>query len=128
MNKKIPTKTSINERIATLERQSALLREVIDQDFEDTRKRAIDIGKMALIVGGGVVLTLILFRNFFGGKDEEEQSSSRPRVYHRFRDQLGSELSNRAALLFLGLAQEKLKSYLQPNRENDENPDITPGR
>ncbi len=128
MNKKIPTKTSINDRIARLERQSVLLREVIDQDFEDTRKRAIDIGKMVLIVGGGVVLTLILFRNFFGGKDEEEQASSRPRVYHRFRDQLGSELSNRAALLFLGLAQEKLKSYLQPNRENDENPDITPGK
>jgi hypothetical protein len=123
-----PTKTSINDRIADLERQSDLLREAIDQDIEQTRKRAIDIGKMALIVGGGVVLSMIVLKSFFGNKNEEVQAQSRPRVYHRFRNQIGSELSNRAALYFLGLAQEKLMSYLQPNRENDENPDVTPGK
>ncbi|MDZ7606344.1 MAG: hypothetical protein U5K79_12335 [Cyclobacteriaceae bacterium] len=128
MNKRKPTRTSINDRIATLERQSELLREAIDQDLNETRERAIDIGKMALIVGGGVVLSMIVFKSFFGHKDDEEQSHSRPRVYHRFRDQIGSELSNRAALYFLGLAQEKLMSYLQPNRENEENPDATPGK
>jgi len=128
MNKTKPTRTSINERIATLERQSLVLREVIDQDFEDTRKQAIHIGKMALIVGGGVVLSMIVLKSLFGQKDEDELTPPRPRVYHRFRDQIGSELSNRAALFFLGLAQEKLKSYLQSNWENDENPDVTPGK
>jgi len=127
MNKKKPTRTSIDARIATLERQSVLLREAIDQDFEETRKQAIDIGKMALIVGGGVVLSMIILKSLFGQKNEEEQAPARQRVYHRFRDQIGSELSNRAALFFLGLAQEKLKSYLQPNTENDENPDSNKG-
>jgi hypothetical protein len=122
------TKTSINDRIAALERQSDLLREAIDQDLKETRERVIDIGKMALIVGGGVVLSMIVLKSFFGNKNEEGQAQSRPRVYHRFRNQIGSELSNRAALYFLGLAQEKLMSYLQPNRENDENPDVTPGK
>ena len=128
MNKRKPTKRSINDRIATLERQSEILREAIDQDIEQTRKRAIDIGKMALIVGGGVVLSMVIYKSFFRQRGEHEQTPSRPRVYHRFRDQIGSELSNRAAMFFLGLAQEKLMSYLQPNRENDENPDVTPGK
>ena len=128
MNTRKPTKASINDRIAILERQSDLLREAIDQDLHETRERAINIGKMALIVGGGVVLSMIVVKSFFGHKNEEGQTQSRPRVYHRFRDQIGSELSNRAALFFLGLAQEKLMSYLQPNKENDENPDVTPGK
>jgi len=128
MNKRKPTKTSINDRIAALEHQSELLREAIDQDLQETRKRAIDIGKMALIVGGGVVLSMIVYKSFFGKSEEGKQAPSSPRVYHRFRDQIGSELSNRAALFFLGLAQQKLMSYLQPNRENDENPDATPGK
>jgi hypothetical protein len=83
---------------------------------------------MALIVGGGVVLSMIIYRSFFRQREENEQTPARPRVYHRFRDQLGSELSNRAALFFLQLAQEKLMSYLQPTRGNDENPEVTPAK
>lgn len=128
MNKKKLTRTSINARIEALEHQSALLREAIDQDFEVTTKRMIDIGKMALVIGGGVVLAMIIYKSFFDQKENEEPVVNRPRVYHRFRDQIGSELSNRAALFFLGLAQEKLKSYLKSNRENNENPDVTPAK
>ncbi len=126
MNRRKLTKTSINERIEALERHSALLREAIDDDFEDTKKQAVDIGKLALMVGGGVVLSMILLKVFFGKKGDDDTQIERPRVYHRFRDQLASELTNRAATVFLGMAQEKLQTILQPNQAADDDSEVSP--
>lgn len=120
------TKTNINKRIEALERHSALLREAIDNDFDDTKNQAVQIGKMALMVGGGVVLSMILLKVFFSKNGDDEAQIERPRVYHRFRDQLASELTNRAASIFLEMAQEKLQTILQPNQAANDDSEVSP--
>jgi len=69
---------------------------------------------------------MILLKVFFSKNGDDESQIESPRVYHRFRDQLASELTNRAASIFLKMAQEKLQTILQPNQAANDDSEVSP--
>ena len=118
-------KTKIKHRIESLERQSELLKEELEDELKSTREKLIDIGKIALGIGGGLIFSALILRSLIGRKSNYEEGKlhyGSRRVYHRFKDQLIHELSTQATGLMLGIAKDQLKAY-RKKTENTENDD-----
>jgi len=107
-------KTKIKHKIESLERESELLREELEDELKIAREKVIDIGKIALGIGGGLIFSAIVLRTLIGRKSNYNESKlnyGSRRVYHRFRDQLIHELSTQATGLMLGIVKDQLKAY-----------------
>ena len=119
MSKIATNKNKIKLRIDELEQQSVLIRKEIEGDLEVSKAKIVDIGKVILGIGGGLIFSSIILRGLSGRKrigDSDGKYRSK-RVYHRFRNQLGHELTGQATDFLLGLAKDKLNQYIG-NREN----------
>jgi hypothetical protein len=119
MSKIATNKNKIKLRIDELEQQSVLIRKEIEGDLEVSKMKIVDIGKVILGIGGGLIFSAIILGGLSSRKrkgDSESKYKSK-RVYHRFRDQLGHELTGQATDFLLGLAKDKLNHYIG-NREN----------
>ena len=119
MSKIATNKNKIKLRIDELEQQSVLIRKEIEGDLEVSKTKIVDIGKVILGIGGGLIFSAIVLGRLSGRKrkgDSDGKYRSK-RVYHRFRDQLGHELTGQATDFLLGLAKDKLNQYIG-NREN----------
>ena len=128
MSKIATNKNKIKLRIDELEQQSVLIRKEIEGDLEVSKTKIVDIGKVILGIGGGLIFSAIILGGWSGRKrkgDSDGKHRSK-RVYHRFRDQLGHELTGQATDFLLGLAKDKLNQYIG-NRENikDDDSSIT---
>ena len=122
MSKKRMPKTAIHERIELLEKQSDLIRQELGDELEMTKKRALDIGKVALGIGGGLIVSALILRGVFGGqRDEEGGKYKQKRVYHKFKDQLLGEISSQALAFILSIAKDRIQSFVDQNdkAEND---------
>ena len=118
-------KTKIKHKIESLERESELLREELEDELKSTREKVIDIGKIALGIGGGLIFSAIILRSLLGRKSNYEEGKlnyGSRRVYHRFKDQLIHELSTQVTGLLIGIAKDQLKAY-RKKTENTENDD-----
>ncbi len=104
--------TTINRRIEQLEKQSDVIREELELELGLARKKAADIGKIALGIGGGLLFSMLLFRIVFPGKNEHSQGTHNKRVYHKFKDQLVGEVSSQALQFILGLAKDKIRAHI----------------
>ena len=124
--KKNTPQNKISERIETLEKQSEEMLDTIKGEFEITKRTISDLTKLILGIGGGILLSVIILRSFIG-KSPNSFGKGRRRVIHRFRDELGRELSDQAASYLLDIAKNKLQSYIHQNPEDDEGSD-DPGR
>jgi hypothetical protein len=121
MNKIARDKTKIKQKLALLERQSELLKEELEGELVVTKKKVADLGKITLGVGAGLVFTVILIGSFGSKKGKRKtKSGGTRRVYHRFLDQLTSELTERATDFILGVAKEKLRAYKDKTVEDDD--------
>jgi len=122
MSKKRMHKTAIHERIELLEAESDRIRKELDDELQLTKKKASDIGKIALGIGGGLVLSAIILKGIFGShdKDDKAQGEYRPkRVYHKFRDQLIGEISSQALVFILEIAKDKINSFLEKDSKTE---------
>ena len=107
MSKIATNKNKIKLRIDELEQQSVLIRKEIEGDLEVSKTKIVDIGKVILGIGGGLIFSAIVLGGLSGRKrkgDSDGKYRSK-RVYHRFRDQLGHELTGQATDFLLGLAK-----------------------
>jgi len=124
MSMKRRHKTAIHDRIERLESQSDLIRKELDDELQMTKKKAADIGKIALGIGGGLVLSAIILKGIFGNSDKgekEDRGDYRPRrVYHKFRDQLIGEISSQALVFILEIAKDRINSLLERDSKTDE--------
>ena len=122
MSKKMRPKTVINERIELLEKQSELIRQELGDELQTTKQKAVDIGKIALGIGGGLIISALILRGIFGGyRDDEGNRYKHKRVYHKFKDQLVGEVSSQALAFILGLAKDRIQTFLEKDvkAEND---------
>lgn len=119
MSKIATNKNKIKLRIDELEQQSVLIRKEIEGDLEVSKSKIVDIGKVILGIGGGLIFSMIILGGLSGRKRKGDSGVKyrSKRVYHRFRDQLGHELTGQATDFLLGLAKDKLNQYIG-NREN----------
>lgn len=117
-------KTAIHERIERLESQSDLIRKELDDELQMTKRKAADLGKIALGIGGGLVLSAIILRGVFGNSDKGEKDGRgdyKPRrVYHKFRDQLVGEISSQVLVFILEIAKDRINSFLEKDSKTDE--------
>lgn len=112
------------------------LKDSIENQFDDLKGRAEQIGKISLWVGGGLLAVLVLSK-IFGGRDEEDakdvQSTDEPKKKKkRQKTQRGAiskpnfltdTLKQQAILFALGLAAKQLKSFLKELEEKNEKRD-----
>jgi tRNA A37 N6-isopentenylltransferase MiaA len=113
MNRTKKNKSDIHRRIELLEQQSELIKQEINEELNTTKKKALDLGKIALGIGGGILLSAIIVRSLSKSKNDDHQEQHPPRrVYHKFKDQLLHEFSNQAMAFFLGIAKDKINDYL----------------
>lgn len=106
-------KTAIHERIEMLEHQSDLIKKELEGELQETKKKAIDLGKIALGIGGGIVLSSIILKSVFGNQKDVEGKRYKPkRVYHKFKDQLLGEISSQVLVFILGIAKDKINRFL----------------
>ena len=121
MSKIATNKNKINQRIDELEKQSAELRNEIESEFEVTKQKVFDIGKIVLGISGGVLFSAIILGQLAGkrgNKDGGKKYLSK-RVYHRFRDQLARELTSQVTDFLLNIAKDKLSARLDTNVKED---------
>lgn len=126
MNKIARNKSKIKHKIESLERESQLLREELEGELEDVKERVLDFGKIALGIGGGLIFSAIIIKSFILKSEKNDKPNvnyGSIRVYHRFRDQLIHELSTQATGFILGIVRDRLKSYIDKNK-NAENDDV----
>lgn len=123
MNRTTKNKSDIHQRIELLEQQSELIKKEIGEELNTTKKKALDLGKIALGIGGGILLSAIIIRSLGGSRSDEHHEQHAPRrVYHKFKDQLLHEFSNQAMVFILGIAKDKINNYLHQGenaRKND---------
>ena len=128
MNKIATNKTKIKQRIEQLEEQSQVLRKELEEELEVTKDKVTDLGKIILGIAGGLVFSAILLGGFFGKKRKKIGNKGEyksKRVYHRFRDQLTHELTSQATEFLLGLAKDKLNTYIEKRENTDDDSEIT---
>lgn len=123
MSKKNETK--INQRIDYLQKQSDLIRGEMELELLSAKKKVTDIGKIALGIGGGLVFSAILLRGIFQKKSQHTSNTQHQtrRVYHKFKDELVSELSNQALSFILGIAKDKIRAHFQQEKSYGERND-----
>ncbi len=110
MSKTATGKTKIKERIESLEHQSELLKRELEGELEETKQNILNFGKIALGITGGLILGKIVVSGLLGRRKDKKKNykASRPRVYHRFKDQLLKEASHQALLFLLEIARAKM--------------------
>jgi len=111
-----------------LEEQSQILRKELEEELEVTKDKVTDLGKIILGIAGGLVFSAILLGGFFGKKRKKIGNKGEyksKRVYHRFRDQLTHELTSQATEFLLGLAKDKLNTYIEKRENTDDDSEIT---
>ena len=118
-------KTKIKQRIESLERQSLIIREELEDELEMTKEKAINLGKIALGIGGGLIFSAIILKGLVGTKSEKNKSLKNhgsTKVYQRFINQLMNEVSNQATMFLLDIIKDKLSSYtaIKENAEDDD--------
>jgi len=60
------------------------------------------------------LLSIIILKSVFGSHNDVEGKSYKPkRVYHKFKDQLIGEISSQALVFILGIAKDKIKTFLE---------------
>ncbi len=122
-NKTNTDKTKIKQKIESLEKQSQLIRNELNDEIEISINRVVDIGKVVLGIAGGLVFSAIVLGGLSGRKSKKKEiGKSRPskRVYQRLKNQLANELSYQATLFITGVLKDKLSSYLKENDKSGE--------
>lgn len=118
-------KTKIKRRIESLERQSQIIREELEDELEMTKVRVTNFGKIALGIGGGLIFSAIILKGLVGSKSEKNKALKNhepTRVYQRFINQVVNEVSNQATMFLLDIVKDKLSSYTT-KKENAEDDD-----
>ena len=72
MSKIAKNKNRINQRIGELEKQSAELRNDIESEFEFTKQKVYDIGKIVLGISGGLILSAIVLGRLVGRRGDKD--------------------------------------------------------
>lgn len=126
MSKIAANKTKLKQKIEELEKQSLLIRSELEDEIEVTKDKVSDVAKIILGIGGGLLFSAIILSSIIGKKRKSPEQYKSKRVHHRFRDQLTHELTNQATNFLVGLAKDKLSTYID-KKENtkDEDSDIT---
>ncbi|MCG8307968.1 MAG: hypothetical protein MI975_11300 [Cytophagales bacterium] len=125
MNKRIENKTKIKLKIEELERQSKLIREELEGELYETKKKVSNAGKIAFGIGGGLILSALILNGLSKKRNRPHESgkvAGSGKVYHRFRDQLRRELTRQATNFILGLAKDRLNAILN-KKDNEEDGD-----
>ena len=126
MSKIATNKTKLKQKIEELEKQSELMRHELENELEVTKGKVTDIAKIVLGIGGGLLFAIIVLNNLTGKKRKNGEHYKSKKVYQRFRDQLTHELTGQATDFLLGLAKDKLTSYIDKKETvKDEDSDIT---
>lgn len=124
MNKEIANKTRLKHKIAVLQRQSDLVKGELEDELLLTRKKVSNIGKIALGIGGGLIFSAIVIGRIGSGKNNKkslQMGYPRRRVYHRFLDQLFTELSSQATDYIVGVAKERLNAFRDKYEKTEDN-------
>ena len=127
MSKIAANKNKIRQRIDELEKQSSELRKEIESEFELTKHKVFDFGKVALGIGGGLLFSAIILGGLAGrrgNKDGGNKYSSK-RVHHRFKDQLTRELANQVTDFLINIAKDKLSASLDTKEREDNDSAVT---
>lgn len=125
MSKIATNKTKLKQKIEELEKQSQLIRLELEDEIEVTKDKVTDVLKIVLGIGGGLLFSAIILNSLIGNKKKNPEHYKSKKVYHRFRDQLTNELTNQATDFLLGLAKDKLGTYIDKKETvKDEDSDI----
>lgn len=127
MNKIAANKNKIKQRIDELEEQSAELRKEIESEFELTKHKVSDFGKIALGIAGGLLFSAIILGGLAGrrGKKNGGNKYSSKRVHHRFKDQLTRELTSQVTDFLINIAKDKLSARLDTKEKEDNDSAVT---
>ncbi len=129
MSKITTNKTIIRQKIESLERQSQIIRDELEDELQITKEKVINYGKIALGIGGGLIFSAIVLKALNGNRSIKSDSYVKhrsKRVYQRFIDQMVGELSGQAIGFLLGVAKDKFGSHIEKNENADDNDsDIT---
>lgn len=110
-----------------LKETSRLLKNSIEDQFDDMRSNVEKVGKISLWVGGGLLAVLLLSQLFPASKEAEEEGVEPKKKKKKQKVQLSSKpnflgdtLKEQAILFALGLAAKQLAAFLSELKKEDE--------
>ncbi len=129
MNRTLTNKTKIKQRIESLERQSRIEKGELENEFEISKRKAGDLGKIALGVSGGLVLSALVLKGLSskgGEKNKSGRKQGSQRIYQRFIGQLFSELSFQSTKFLLSIAKDMLNPHtIKTENAGEDDSEIT---